>query len=67
MKVLVYSSSSSSSSMTANRKLLREELLAIIDVMRGQLNTKSLRPHVIAPVRIPRIPPSLVGYDDMIR
>ncbi|PLN81222.1 hypothetical protein BDW42DRAFT_193910 [Aspergillus taichungensis] len=39
----------SSSSMTANGKLLREELLATIDVMLGRLNTKSLRPHVIAP------------------
>lgn len=45
MKVLMYSG------IIGNKdKLFRGELLAVIDVMYGRLNTKSLRPHTIAPV-----------------
>jgi hypothetical protein len=33
-----------------DHELFRDELLAIIDVMCGRLNTKSLRSHTIAPV-----------------
>ncbi|EGC45060.1 conserved hypothetical protein [Histoplasma capsulatum var. duboisii H88] len=45
MKVLMYSG------IIGNRdELFRGELLAIIDVMCRRLNTKSLRPHIIAPV-----------------
>lgn len=31
-------------------QLLRGELITIINIMAGRLNTKSLRPHVVAPV-----------------
>ncbi|KKZ66140.1 hypothetical protein EMCG_08129 [[Emmonsia] crescens] len=45
MKVLMYSG------IIGNEdELFRGELLAIIDVMCRRLNTKSLRPHIIAPV-----------------
>jgi hypothetical protein len=34
-------------------RLLRGELLALIRIMRGRLNTRSLVDHVVAPVSIP--------------
>lgn len=40
-------------------RLLRSEILAIIDIMSTRLKTKSLHPHVVAPVRRP-------GFSDEI-
>lgn len=37
-------------------RLLRGEILAIIDIMSTRLKTKSLHPHVVAPVRCPGFP-----------
>ncbi|QVM12355.1 hypothetical protein D8B26_006985 [Coccidioides posadasii str. Silveira] len=45
MKVLMYSGI-----IGNEHELFRGELLAIIDVMCGRLNTRSLRSHIIAPV-----------------
>lgn len=47
MKVLMYTSAT-----VKEDQLFRGELLAIIDVMRGRLHTKSLRSSTIAPVRL---------------
>ena len=40
------------SGIIGDNKLFRGELLAIIDVMLGRLNTMSLRSHIIAPVGV---------------
>ncbi|PYI00547.1 hypothetical protein BO78DRAFT_329788 [Aspergillus sclerotiicarbonarius CBS 121057] len=40
------------SDAVGDERLLRGELITIINIMTGRLNTKSLRPHVLAPVMV---------------
>lgn len=43
------------SDVNGDDRLLRGEIITITDIMAARLRTKTLRPHIVAPVRLPMV------------